>query len=120
MVELEIDDTLNNALILFADHSLVDIITIIGQKKPYENGNSDTRSKLETLAKKYQDYAKLQLESGKITVDPSTLMMLMGMLQSYEKYLKILVNQGIEKELNSEKLKNIPSTMKKVSTLLSD
>jgi len=119
MVELEKDDSLNNTLVLFAESSIIDIITLIGQKATFEHTPSlETRRNLEKLAESYRNHAKELLESNRVTVDASSFAMLMGMLQSYEKYLQALIKQNIEKESNEEKLKKIPDVMKRVSNAI--
>ena len=121
MPEIENDESLQNTLVLFAESSIIDIITLIGQKSTYEHTpNPETRSNLEKLANSYRNHAKELLQSNRVTVDANSFAMLMGMLQSYQKYLKVLIKQNIEKKSNEEKLKQISQAMKKVSDSMSN
>lgn len=113
---LENDPVLQSTLILFADNSLKDIISMSGQKSNYENGNTETKSKIDRIALEYQNYAKAQIEAGKITIDSSSRLTLIGMIQSYETHLKSLIGKGIDIEFNEKKLKKIPETKNKVSS----
>ncbi len=112
------DEIIQNALILFADSPIMDIITLIGQKPLYDNAKqSDTKSKLESLAQERKNNAQKMLDDRKIS-DPDLLMEVLGNLQSYEKFLRFLITQNMEKDTNQNHLNKIPETMKKVSDIM--
>lgn len=117
MVTLENDSILQNTLMFFADNSLKDIISFSEQRKNYEHTNSDEKLRMDT-ALKYQNYAKAQIEAGKISIDKITKPILLGMLISYEIFLKTQIANRKDLEFNEKKLKSIPGTRNRVNNTI--